>query len=464
MPRSPLRIERDRSRRLALFALLLVALALPLAGGCSQMRQATGGSKLTERQRELNLESFNYVSETLRTRNWDPTLGGVDWDSLHAALEPEVAQAKTMPEARQAMQRMTAALGQSHCAIMSADIYADLRPDAEDDAAEEAGAEADGDGAPGFDVRVIGGQALVTAVQEGSPAERAGVRPGWEILEIGEREIPPMLASLTERFADETYAELLLSSALMRRFDGAVGSSVAVTFRTGTDEVAAREITLVQPRGLKARFGNLPELQVWIETERLPGDIGYIAFNYFLDPLNVMRVYNEAMNEYLDAAGVIIDVRGNEGGLGAMAMGMASWFFEEKGSRLGTMYTREGEVNFVVSPRPRTFDGPVAVLVDGLSASTSEIFAGGLQDLGRVRIFGSRTAGAALPSVIEKLPNGDGFQYPIANYISEGGEPLEGRGVMPDVKLVPSRRALLQGRDPAFDAAVAWIGAQRATS
>ena len=74
----------------------------------------------------------------------------------------------------------------------------------------------------------------------------------------------------------------------------------------------------------------------------------------------------------------------------------------------------------------------LAILVDGCSASTSEIFAGGLQDVKRARVFGTHTAGAALPSVISKLPNGDGFQYAIANYISVGGKPLEGIGVTPD--------------------------------
>jgi carboxyl-terminal processing protease len=94
--------------------------------------------------------------------------------------------------------------------------------------------------------------------------------------------------------------------------------------------------------------------------------------------------------------------------------------------------------------------------VDGLSASTSEIFAGGLQDLGRARVFGTPTAGAALPSVIEKLPNGDGFQYAIANYTSEGGKVLEGRGVIPDVVVAPTREALLAGHDPVLEAALSW--------
>jgi carboxyl-terminal processing protease len=65
--------------------------------------------------------------------------------------------------------------------------------------------------------------------------------------------------------------------------------------------------------------------------------------------------------------------------------------------------------------------------------------------------------GAALPSVVERLPNGDGFQYAFANYVSRGGEVLEGVGVVPDVEVEPSRESLLQGTDAALDAAVAWI-------
>jgi hypothetical protein len=82
---------------------------------------------------------------------------------------------------------------------------------------------------------------------------------------------------------------------------------------------------------------------------------------------------------------------------------------------------------------------------------------GGLKDLGRAHIVGSRTAGAALPSIIERLPNGDGFQYAVANYVSKGGEVLEGIGVMPDVEVIPTREALLQGKDPVCEAAIAWI-------
>jgi carboxyl-terminal processing protease len=155
--------------------------------------------------------------------------------------------------------------------------------------------------------------------------------------------------------------------------------------------------------------------------------------------------------------GLILDLRGNPGGIGGMAMGMAGFLVEESERRLGTMHMREASLNFVINPRPEVFKGRVAILLDATSASTSEILAGGLQELGRARVFGTRSAAAALPSVLELLPNGDGFQYAIANYVSAGGQPLEGIGVKPDVEVKLTREALLAGHDPVIDAALEWI-------
>jgi carboxyl-terminal processing protease len=68
-----------------------------------------------------------------------------------------------------------------------------------------------------------------------------------------------------------------------------------------------------------------------------------------------------------------------------------------------------------------------------------------------------RPASAAPPSIVERLPDGDGLQYAIANYVSKGGEVLEGAGVTSDIEVIPTREALLQGKDPVCDAAIAWI-------
>ena len=197
--------------------------------------------------------------------------------------------------------------------------------------------------------------------------------------------------------------------------------------------------------------------QVWLEHRAIDDDIGYIAFNVFMDPVNLMADFADAVNLYRDRSGIIIDLRGNRGGIAAMAMGLAGWFVSDSDAYLGTMYMRNAELRMVVNPRLGSYQGPVAILVDGCSASCAEIFAGGLRDLGRARIFGSPTAGAALPAAVERLPNGDGFMYPVADYISRNGDRFEGLGVVPDVDVGYTRGALLAGQDRALEAASEWI-------
>jgi carboxyl-terminal processing protease len=205
------------------------------------------------------------------------------------------------------------------------------------------------------------------------------------------------------------------------------------------------------------RFGNLPETRLYFESRALPDGAGYIRFNEFLDPASIMPQFEAALKSFRKAPGVMIDLRGNPGGIGIMAMGIAGFFIDKDGQRLGEMKTRDTTLKFVIFPRPETYAGPLAILVDEGSASTSEILAGGLQDLKRARIFGVRTAGAALPSDIVRLPNGDGFQYAQASYTSESGTVLEGAGVKPDVVVEQTREALLAGRDLVVEAADEWI-------
>jgi carboxyl-terminal processing protease len=195
---------------------------------------------------------------------------------------------------------------------------------------------------------------------------------------------------------------------------------------------------------------------VHIEGRSLAGGVGYLALNAFLDPNHVMPVFNRFVEDHLDAPGMVIDLRGNGGGVGWLATGMAGWLVDEQ-AHLGVMSTRETDLKLIIEPRPRTYSGPIAILVDRLSASAAEIFTGGLQDLGRARVFGSVTAGAALPSTFERLANGDGFQCAFSHYVSLGGAVLEGNGISPDVVIEHDQQALLAGRDPVVEAALEWL-------
>ncbi len=211
------------------------------------------------------------------------------------------------------------------------------------------------------------------------------------------------------------------------------------------------------PKGHLVRFGNLPESRLFFESRTLAGGAGYIAFNEFLDPATIMPQFEAAVQGFAKSPGIVLDLRGNPGGIGIMAMGIAGFFIDKPGLKLGEMKTREATLRFVIFPRPETYAGPLAILLDAGSASTTEILAGGLQDLKRARIFGTRSAGAALPSDIIRLPNGDGFQYAQASYTSENGKVLEGNGVTPDTPVRQTAEATSQGHDLVIEAAEEWI-------
>jgi carboxyl-terminal processing protease len=111
----------------------------------------------------------------------------------------------------------------------------------------------------------------------------------------------------------------------------------------------------------------------------------------------------------------------------------------------------------MVSP----FRGPLAILVDPMSASTSEIFAAGMQRIGRARVFGEASAAAALPALMERLPSGDVFVHAVADFTDPAGRRIEGAGAVPD-EIVPLTVADLRaGRDAPLDAAVRWIASER---
>src|SRR4029450_6645469 len=152
----------------------------------------------------------------------------------------------------------------------------------------------------------------------------------------------------------------------------------------------------------------------------------------------------------------------------AMIMGIAGYFTPNRDT-LGLMKTKAmtEPLKFNANPRLVNADGqrvepyagPVAILVDGLTGSASECFAGGMQSLGRARVFGQTSMGRALPALFDRLPNGDVLLHAWGDFVTGTGVRIEGRGVVPDVPVALTRASLLDGRDATLEAALAWIDA-----
>jgi carboxyl-terminal processing protease len=377
------------------------------------------GATLTPQQRQKNVDSFEFVWSIIRDKHWDNSLDGPKWQAVHDELLPRMRKAESLADARTVLREMIARLNLTHYNIIPGDVYSDVN-----------------DSKPaGVEVRVI----------DGKPVAVSGKYAGYEI-----KGMDDVVERVDRQYKDSTLRDMMLARAVEKK----LADQPAKLADGGTDTVTTTFDE--HPRGEKVQFGLLPAQYFWIDSKKI-GDVGYVNFNVFLNPPKFFGVMDEALSNCTDCKGFIIDIRGNSGGIGGMAMGLSGYFVSRPNQQLGTMYTRGVPLKFFINPRAPHFEGKLAILVDGLSASTSEIFAGGLQDLHRARIFGTHTAGAALPSVIERLPNGDGFQYAIANYVSEGGKTLEGNGVTPDVEIAPDPTALRQGRDVVLEAALKWI-------
>jgi len=418
------------------------------------------GTAAATAQVPKGLETFDAVWTIVRDTHFDKSLNGVDWDAARAEFRPKAAAAVTPSELRAVLHSMLGRLGQSHFSVIAGS------------AAGGADGAAAGSATTGLEIRIVGRDVLVTRVEPGSGAATAAVRPGWRLTAVGERPVADLLRPLQETPNDRVRT-FEAWRALQGRLRGSDGSVASLTFEDGAGAKVSKKITRWQQLGQAVTVGNLPTMYVNVTSEQrtTPAgrSAGVIGFNVWMAAVD--RPFQLAIDENRDAGGIVVDLRGNPGGLAAMMMGIAGHFIPEPKS-LGTMKSRDNELKFTVNPRlvsaagerVNAYDGPVAILVDGLSASASECFTGGMQSLGRVRVFGEQTMGAALPSQFDKLPNGDVFIHATADFVTADGTRLEGRGVIPDVEVPLKREVLLAGRDGALEAALAWIDSVRARS
>ena len=463
-----------------------LAFAFVLAAACHQGRpnlaalpacktetvaanNADGGNRLAVNP----AETFDSAWTIIERSHWDPAYNGVNWNAVRDSLRPKAARAQTNGELRGVLNTMIGTLNQSHFAILPGEVVESREKSAE--AADRSGvigvvesretsAEAtDHSGVIGATVREVQSALLITAVRTNSGAARSGLRPGYVIESVDGCAVAPRLAQIPTGL-EARHAKLEAWRIGTMMLNGPVGSTVQVSARDEHGNIRNFAVTREDPPGELVKFGNLPPLPANLEFSRKSigsKTVGVISFNIWMPVL--AHAFTVAMDSLRNADAIVIDVRGNFGGIGIMSATFAG-HFTDSALTLGTMLMRGNQVKYVINPqrvnssnqRVEPFSGPLAVVMDELSISTTEIFAAGLQSIGRARLFGVQTAGEALPSVVERLPNGDLLHHAIANYVLPNGKPVEGSGAIPDVVAPVTRAALLKGGDPALDLALAW--------
>lgn len=418
---------------LALFALSAKAQSTPAP-------PTVNSTLASEKADDIRQRTFDLVWRTVRDKHFDPNYGGVDWEAVRKQYATRMAEVKSDEELHRMLQQMLGELRQSHFNIIPPEV---VTPD---DAKEPPS------GSIGIDLRMIGGNAVITRVDSGSRASAAGLRPGFILEKIGESTVEEIVDSINKRDEPEGRKNLSKVRRVLSSLSGEPGSSIKLSYLDHNDSRHEAAVARERLKGeLSPSFGNFPPQYMEFESKRLPDNIGYLRFNIFMVP--IMDKVRAAIRELSDAKGLIFDLRGNPGGVGAMAPGIAGLLTTKQGS-LGTMRMRSNQLNFAFYPQANPYNGPIVILIDGGSGSTSEIFAGGMQEIGRAVIVGERSVGAALPSYFQKLPTGALFQYAIADFKTPKGMLIEGRGVIPDLEVKLDRASLLAGRDVQLDAGI----------
>ena len=344
-------------------------------------------------------ESFEIVWKTVNERFYDPTFGGVDWKKVRERYAPLVAASTSDEQLHQLLQQMIGELHQSHFVIIPKESIPKLIPhrksagSAESDEmdAEDALDELEDDESTtpldrigyklterlstgiGIDLRVIKGMAVITHVAPRSAAARAGLRPGFVIKTVD----GSPLANVINKFENNaTFKSIFrgeLPVILLAGFiNGERQSPVRLTYLDAQNRARTTSITREKLKGeMSSGLGNLPAMYTEFESRRLPGGVAYIRFNAFMPSL--MKKVCAALRAHHEAPGLILDLRGNQGGLLGMIGGLAG-LLESRPAVMGTMNSRAGRAALMAYTQRSPYTGTIVILIDGSTQSAAATF------------------------------------------------------------------------------------------
>ena len=268
----------------------------------------------------------------------------------------------------------------------------------------------------GITISNDGDDLVVNSVFEGTPASAAGLEPSDLIVEID----------------GEARPRWDVDEAVLR-IRGEAGTTVKLGVRRGESEELL-EFTIERA---KIEIPN-------IESEMLEDGIGYIKLESFTQ--NAQAEVRTALEdlEKQGATGYILDLRNNPGGQLSSSIQVSSLFISD--GVIVTVEARTGEPERHRATGKTATDAPLVVLVNGNSASASEIVAGALQDYARARLVGEQTFGKGSVQQLEPLTFGGGVKLTIAHYLTPKGRAIDGIGLTPDV-IVEMDHTLIADRE-----------------
>jgi carboxyl-terminal processing protease len=194
-----------------------------------------------------------------------------------------------------------------------------------------------------------------------------------------------------------------------------------------------------------------------VTTKTLPGNIGYIQISSFADDTSGLARQAAATFKQAKVSGLILDLRGNPGGLLSAAIDISSLWLQSG----ATIVTEKGTGGMQVSTAPgdNPLHGiPTVVLIDGGSASASEITAGALHDNGMARLMGEKSYGKGVVQQLINLGDGGELKVTVASWYRPNGESIQKKGITPDQTVPLSDADAKAGNDTQLKAAETYLG------
>jgi carboxyl-terminal processing protease len=263
------------------------------------------------------------------------------------------------------------------------------------------------------------------------PADKAGVKKGDILTAVDGEPVKPELTT------DQVVA-------LIR---GLAGTPVTITVeRPGTKEPLQFTI--------ERAVIETPSAQ-WRLLEQDP-KIGYVQLSAFTERSN--KELNKAFDELAEqgAEFYIFDLRNNGGGLLETAVDVASQFLRE-GVVLREDRKNEGEKTYPVRSGGHALEQPLVLLVNGGTASASEIVAGALQDYGRAKLIGEKTYGKGSVQLIYELSDASRLHVTVAKWFTPNKNAIDGVGLKPDIEVLISDDDRANNRDPQLERAIKYL-------
>lgn len=334
---------------------------------------------------------------------YDQKFGGQDWYRWEHRYDGKL---KTLDDSHKAIETMLASLGDPYTRFLNRDAFDEEKSQIE---------------ARLFGVGMQLGmnkehKVVVIAPIENTPAYNAGIHPGDEIIEVDTK--PVKGQSLDQ---------------VVKEIRGPINTKVGLTVLRGTEH---KKFTLTR--------AEIPIRAVANEST-LPGNIGYIRLDSFISS-KANDEMRRALKDLSGTGGIILDLRNNPGGLLSNAIEIANMFLDH-GIIVSTIDADGYKTSQVSTHNPVTKQ-PLVVLINGNSASASEILSGALRDNGRAKLIGEKSFGKGLVQAINKLDDGSGINVTIAKYLTPNDTDIHKTGIVPDYEVKLKDDEFKAGKGP----------------